>query len=88
MCVVEIFQNISKAYDILTDSKAKYAYDALYRARAERQRQLAEMNKDRRAARDDLIERENQVKRQRSEARDAEIRFEAEVLHLVTLFSK
>eukprot|EP00727_Mastigamoeba_balamuthi_P000146 m51a1_g10128 hypothetical protein (303) ;mRNA; r:87123-88563 len=89
----ELFMRITRAKDVLTDDKARAAFDALVRARLAKKRRDSEMNADRRKARraqgesmaESLAERERAAKRPRGGEDDedsARKRLEAEIERL------
>jgi DnaJ family protein C protein 17 len=53
-----LFNDVQKAYEVLSDEKAKEAYDALLKAKASRLKREREMDEKRKKMKEDLLARE------------------------------
>ena len=67
---------------MLTDEKARAAFDAVIAVRQEREKRTAAMDATRRRFRDELAGREADVKRRRMDAHEAAARLQAELTRL------
>jgi DnaJ family protein C protein 17 len=77
-----LFHALSQAYEVLTDTQAKLAYDNVIKARVERKKKTEAMDAKRRAARDELEARENAAKKRKTEEMDAEAKYMAELARM------
>ncbi|KAI7870717.1 hypothetical protein BDF14DRAFT_1768555 [Spinellus fusiger] len=77
-----LFHALTEAYEVLKDTKAKAAYDALYRARLEKKKKEMEMDSKRRKAREELEGRENAAKKTKTDLSEAEAAYKAELARL------
>jgi len=77
-----LFHALSQAYEVLTDTQAKLAYDNVIRARVERTKRHSEMDSKRRAARDELEAREKAAKKRKTDEMEAEAKYKAELARM------
>ncbi|KAI9287097.1 hypothetical protein BC943DRAFT_379139 [Umbelopsis sp. AD052] len=77
-----LFHALSQAYEVLTDTQAKLAYDNVIKARVERSKRHSEMDSKRRAARDELEAREKAAKKRKTDEMDAEAKYKAELARM------
>ena len=63
----DLFLSVRKAWEILSDEKAKAAFDAILKVRAARLVKDREMDSKRKSMKDDLIAREQAYKKQKTE---------------------
>lgn len=75
----ELFIQVRKAWEVLSDEKARAAFDAVLKAKAARMQRDREMDAKRKSMRDDLVARENAFKKQRLDEERAKANFEAEM---------
>lgn len=75
----ELFIQVRKAWEVLSDEKARAAFDAVLKAKAARMQRDREMDAKRKSMRDDLVARENAFKKQRVDEERAKANFEAEM---------
>jgi DnaJ family protein C protein 17 len=77
-----LFHALSQAYEVLTDTQAKLAYDNVIKARVERKKKHEAMDSKRRAARDELEAREKAAKRRKTDEMEAEAKYKAELARM------
>jgi len=77
-----MFQKIQKAYGILTDDKAKEAFDTIVRARIAKRKRTDGMDKNRRQMKESLEEREMKHKKQKQEEDQARVKLAQEIERL------
>ena len=75
----ELFIQVRKAWEVLSDEKARAAFDAVLKVKAARLQREREMDVKRKTMRDDLFARENAFKKQRLDEERAKANFEAEM---------
>jgi len=76
------FQTVRKAFEVLSDPKAKEAFDNLIRARIARKKRDSEMDVKRKRMKDDLEERERNYKRQKDDEEEAKRKLKQEIERL------
>ena len=79
---VNLFQQVQEAYNVLSDDKARAAYDEVFRLKERNQRRFKEMDAKRQLMRESLIERELAAKKMRYEETKVKAKFEAEMERL------
>lgn len=75
----EKFQRLTKAYEILSDEKAKEAFDAVLRTKLRAKARDSQMSDKRRQMKENLEEREKAYKDLKMEEEQAERRLQAEI---------
>ncbi len=78
----EKFHKIHKAYEILSDDKAREAYDNVIRAKLARKKRESEMDSKRRKMKEDLESREASFKKQKQDETNAKEKLKAEIERL------
>lgn len=76
------FHALSKAYQVLTDTEARRAFDALLTSRQAQQQRELELDVARREMRDDLLRREREARKRKAEEAEAEARMKNEMERL------
>jgi DnaJ family protein C protein 17 len=76
------FHQIRKAYEVLSDDKAREAYDNVLRAKIARKARESQMDSKRRKMKEDLENREEKHKKQKQEEKLAKARLEVELERL------
>ncbi|CAO3683717.1 unnamed protein product [Umbelopsis vinacea] len=77
-----LFHALSQAYEVLTDTQAKLAYDNVIKARVERKKKHEAMDSKRKAARDELEAREKAAKKRKTDEMEAEAKYKAELARM------
>lgn len=78
----EKFHLVQKAYEILSDDKAREALNNVYKAKVERKKRDEQMDVKRRKMKQDLEEREAKFKKQKTDEDDARKKWELELERL------
>eukprot|EP01118_Nematostelium_gracile_P007522 TRINITY_DN2452_c0_g1_i1.p1 TRINITY_DN2452_c0_g1~~TRINITY_DN2452_c0_g1_i1.p1 ORF type:complete len:185 (+),score=67.41 TRINITY_DN2452_c0_g1_i1:46-600(+) len=73
------FQAVRKAYEILSDPKAKEAFDNLIRAKTARKQRDSVMDAKRKRMKDDLEERERASKKKKDDEKEAKKKLKHEI---------
>lgn len=76
------FLLVKKAQDVLTDEKARAAYDNVIKVKVEREKRKSTLDADRKRKLQDLEEREAKYKKQKSEEEEAKRRLDQEIERL------
>ena len=77
------FRKIQESYQVLTDEKAKAAYDALQEAKRQREARIQEMDKKRKAEIDVLEQREKAARRRTEDVSGLEANYEMELARII-----
>eukprot|EP01116_Phalansterium_solitarium_P004830 TRINITY_DN15_c1_g1_i1.p1 TRINITY_DN15_c1_g1~~TRINITY_DN15_c1_g1_i1.p1 ORF type:complete len:473 (+),score=109.05 TRINITY_DN15_c1_g1_i1:68-1420(+) len=76
------FQKLQKAYSILSDAKAREAFDSVLRAKQAKRKRDEKLDAGRRSMRNDLEDRERAFKKQKEEEAQAKARLQQEIERL------
>ncbi|ORX49820.1 DnaJ-domain-containing protein [Hesseltinella vesiculosa] len=77
-----LFDSLTKARDVLLDDTRRVDYDKQYRAKLERRKKQQEMDSKRRKAQEELEAMESQAKKAKTEQKQAEAQYAAEMARL------